>query len=626
MNENLKITRCRNYNECNNMATLRYTECNPCRKQRNLSLMIQLNPDKQIQICSGGCGRTITDEKFKTCDICRSRKSKSVCKICKDDVYLNKYCEKHYNEFRKTTNVIKLNNKDDLKENNSHLHQEKYDNKYFIENAIDKLTGGYLGGLFDGDGSFIIHKLDSGYQLSVQLSQSVKNILILLQQKYGGYIYGGKRKNNNQRINYAFRLCGKNALRLLLDIKDHIILKYHQLLNCIDFITSISTINNNEIKELHYIKNRQLNNFEIVLDKPLDRLNDNYIAGIFDAEGCIGIMRRNNTVITPTLYAQISQKNHPIILEKIKEYLGFGKIKDDLKWHTDKYDDLDIFLNHIEGKIIIKQYQYICFKEFLDSCKKFGSVLTTDELNHRLFLHKEIHDDKHIDRLSINTTNILIDDTDNISDFSDDLVSDNDDNDDNENEEINKNFFDNFSEEINKKSDTFSEEIFKPKLTFKKKKIIEPKLTLKFKKNIQNYKNKDDKKLSTTEKTILNNKLAHDKIKSEWDNTHEKTVKNIGEKNPNFGKSFDYEHKLKISLANSARTVKLTREQFVETRKLLKNKHTIISIAKKFKCDRNFIAKIKNGYKHPDEVMNLSSIEFKEYEDSYLKPFLLKKN
>lgn len=591
--------------DCTNMATLKYRECNKHRVERKNA------NNKNKNICTG-CNKILKDNNFKTCEICRNRGkvNRSKCTICGENAYLNNYCNDHYNEYYDTRTLILLNNKDDLKVNNAHLHAEQYDKKYFIENAIDRLTNSYVAGLYDGDGSFIIHKIDSGYQLSVTLSQSVKNILILLQQKYGGYIYTGKRKNEQQRINYGYRLSGIHAIRILKDLKDHIILKYHQVLNCIEFYSLIDKVNKIKEKEEHYLKNRQLNKLELVLDKPLYRINDNYIAGIFDAEGCIGIMRRDNDVIRPTIYAQISQKNHPYALEIIKEYLGYGRIIDNLKWHTDKYADLDNFLKCIEGKLIVKQYQFTFFKEFLDSCKNFGTNLTTEQHNRRLFLHKEIHDDKHIDRISIDKKEDISIEIDDIPELDDEPKS----------SDIDLDEYNNYdTTEVNNSI------IDQPKITFKFKTKIEPKLTFKSKKNIiPDINTKIDNLISISEKTILNNKLSRNKIKTEWNKTHIKTPINIGDKNNNFGKSFDYEHKLKISLANSARTVKLTMEQFIEIRELLKNS-TIISIANKFKCDRNFMAKIKNGYKHPDEVRNLSPEEFKQYEESYLKPLILKK-
>jgi hypothetical protein len=67
----------------------------------------------------------------------------------------------------------------------------------FKKEDLKKLTPSYLGGLFDGDGSFVICEINSGYQMLIHLAQSSPYILNLLKLKYPeGKIYKNTRIRN----------------------------------------------------------------------------------------------------------------------------------------------------------------------------------------------------------------------------------------------------------------------------------------------------------------------------------------------------------------------------------------------------------------------------------------------
>lgn len=288
----------------------------------------------------------------------------------------------------------KLNISDDINDEEQIISDDKYN----IPDAMNILTNSYLGGLFDGDGSFVIHKLkNGGFQMLIHLSQSVTNILYCLKEKYGGYIYIG-RKRENQRQQYSFRIAGLQATKLLTDLSDGCILKYHQAINCRSFLNLIGKLHMNDEKTELYNKNMSLNHGTLILDKPFNKINDDYIAGLFDSEGCLGITTKQSG--KTEIYVQITQKNNPEILEKIKTYLGYGSTTRKNKYLIYSISDILKFLNIIEGKVIVKQYQLTYFKQFVQSKQKYPGLNISDkELKLRETWIDILKKDKHEDRV-----------------------------------------------------------------------------------------------------------------------------------------------------------------------------------------------------------------------------------
>jgi hypothetical protein len=66
-------------------------------------------------------------------------------------------------------------------------------------------------------------------------------------------------------------------------------MKYHQANNCLKFINLVGKVNMNTQKSELCLKNTMLNNHQIDVEKPYERLCDEYLTGLFDAEGCVGI-------------------------------------------------------------------------------------------------------------------------------------------------------------------------------------------------------------------------------------------------------------------------------------------------------------------------------------------------
>jgi len=169
----------------------------------------------------------------------------------------------------------------------------------------------YLAGFFDGDGCIAVEKLNkSGYTLRIKFCQSNENWIQRVQRIYPFMHYDGGIRRDGNRCEYQLRAAGKQIEPLVDDLLKYSILKYEQLLEAKKFFALINVKNKSDEKEKIYLKLKELKKSSHL--KPYDRLSKEYIAGLFDAEGSIG-------VYTNTLRVKITQKSDVIVLQKISE-------------------------------------------------------------------------------------------------------------------------------------------------------------------------------------------------------------------------------------------------------------------------------------------------------------------
>lgn len=249
---------------------------------------------------------------------------------------------------------------------------EKYNEKIDI-NILDtndyfnvELSASYLGGLFDGDGSFFIYKSkkDNGYSLSINFFQNVVNILKILQINFGGYIYK-QNKKENQRQQYCWKINGIYSKKIIDKLVTGCIIKKDQALYAQEFLTLINT--NNTDRKLELYNNIRACNARIVdeekRNKPYDNINIDYITGIFDAEGCVLINKSYNKH-----YIKITQKNDVKILEYIKNYVKMGKV-DEYVWIS-YHKDIINFAKDMFKISIIKKKQLHAYIKYLETMNK----------------------------------------------------------------------------------------------------------------------------------------------------------------------------------------------------------------------------------------------------------------
>jgi len=252
-------------------------------------------------------------------------------------------------------------------DNQIHLHRFEYNPPH----------PSYISGFIDGDGCIFIRKIEDGYQSGIQIAQSRTNILQILRFHFGGSITSSSNRNNkiknlmddvdqyyhkyNIRNQYNL-LIRSNEYKLLIDyLQNTLIIKENQY-NCLYEFNKLANLpNKKEEKEELYLKCSGLNKTCNLDDRNLKKLNIEYISGLFDAEGCIFIDHNLKNI-----RISIAQKNHPIILNEIVRFLGFGKVKNyEFKIH--KKSDCLKFLQLVKPFVIVKYNQVIAFERFLQT-------------------------------------------------------------------------------------------------------------------------------------------------------------------------------------------------------------------------------------------------------------------
>jgi hypothetical protein len=234
-------------------------------------------------------------------------------------------------------------------------------------------SASYIAGFIDGDGCIFIRKIADGYQSGFTITQCRTNILQIIRYHFGGSITTSSNRNDktinimdddyyykyNIRNEYNL-IIRNNEYQLLLDyLHNSFIIKENQYQCLYNFNKLANIPNKNEEKEELYLTcsnyNKKCNLNEIYFN----RLNIEYISGLFDAEGCIYIDKTLKKI-----EINISQKNHPEILFKIINFLGFGKT-DNYSFIIYNKTDCLKFIKLVKEYLIVKYNQAEAFETFI---------------------------------------------------------------------------------------------------------------------------------------------------------------------------------------------------------------------------------------------------------------------
>lgn len=233
----------------------------------------------------------------------------------------------------------------------------------------------YIAGFIDGDGCIFIRKITDGYQSGFTITQCRTNILQIIRYHFGGSITSSCNRNDksinlmddlNQyyhkhNIRNQFNLLIRNnEYQILLDyLQNSFIIKENKYQYLRQFNKVANLQNKDGEKEILYLKCSELNKICNLEEIYLTRLNIQYIAGLFDAEGCLFI--KNNLA---GCNISIAQKNHPKILDEIVNFLGFGKVEKTSLIIYKKSDCLK-FIQLVKEHLIVKYNQAEAFETFL---------------------------------------------------------------------------------------------------------------------------------------------------------------------------------------------------------------------------------------------------------------------
>jgi hypothetical protein len=197
-------------------------------------------------------------------------------------------------------------------------YQEEYSDKHdlttmiFAADTKEELRR-YLIGFGEGDGCIGIDK--RGYvNVSVTQAQNsgVPKVLSLFRTVYGGHISGPyKRKGKNVRQQYTWNCTGFSVLPILKDWIQFGVLKQNQAKLVFDFMINNDTSNCKPLwAQLHATKEPE-NYREVEIDNSI--LTIPYLAGLFDAEGCITCSRKTD------IHIFITQENSPKLLNSLNQ-------------------------------------------------------------------------------------------------------------------------------------------------------------------------------------------------------------------------------------------------------------------------------------------------------------------
>ena len=256
-----------------------------------------------------------------------------------------------------------------IQDNNFHLQRFKNDPPH----------ASYIAGFIDGDGCIFIRKITDGYQSGIQIAQSRTNILQVIRYHFGGSITSSENRNNkvenimdvnneyihkhNVRNQYNL-LIRSNEYQILMDyLKESFVIKEKQYNSLYEFNKFTNLPNKLEEKEELYKLCSENNVITNVVEDNLQKINIEYIAGLFDAEGCLFIQSDFKKI-----KISIAQKNHPIILHKIQQFLTFGKV-DNSNIELIIYNKSDClkFIKLVKKHLIVKYNQAIAFEIFLQT-------------------------------------------------------------------------------------------------------------------------------------------------------------------------------------------------------------------------------------------------------------------
>ena len=154
---------------------------------------------------------------------------------------------------------------------------------------FDAIDDEYLAGFFDGDGCVSATSSLSGCFL--QLEQSVQNSRVMFQYliQYGGSIGRSHFGCGSSLPSIRWRVCGKTAQQAAFFLQRHCLVKKEQL------HIAMSWPSCSDQREACNTRLRDLKRMEPRLASD-QALSWTYLAGFFDAEGCISMDRASTTI------------------------------------------------------------------------------------------------------------------------------------------------------------------------------------------------------------------------------------------------------------------------------------------------------------------------------------------
>lgn len=212
----------------------------------------------------------------------------------------------------------------------------------------------YLAGFIDGDGSIGSY----GGRLRIAVWQSkddgIPEVLMRLEKEYCGKVKQAGKKTETCRTRWIWSISDtKHCLYFANLISPFSIFKKSQLKLMAEFCES-NRHSKEETKKFELKLKEEKSNYDIIEVKR-DQLSIPYLAGLFDAEGYIGIMKDGKSIMCITKQQSMS------LLLAIKDFVGHGCIIGKRSWKLGNSDQIYDLLSKLEPFLITKKDQVKLF-------------------------------------------------------------------------------------------------------------------------------------------------------------------------------------------------------------------------------------------------------------------------
>lgn len=213
-----------------------------------------------------------------------------------------------------------------------------------IYESLPELAPDYLAGFFDGDGSLYFCK----NTITVCVGQCDPKVLLHLKNQFGGNIEKHD-KEGNKRTLFRWRVNGSACEPFLKYIENHVIIEAEKIQKFLHAMSLDSETAYPILQDATQLTKHGNNT------KPYDRVNLNYIAGFFDAEGDVEFaLKPKQQVLNYNL--TITQKLDIKLLEKVRDVLGYGTL-DKVRLNIYSKNNCSDFISKIKATSIVKQTQ-----------------------------------------------------------------------------------------------------------------------------------------------------------------------------------------------------------------------------------------------------------------------------
>lgn len=263
-------------------------------------------------------------------------------------------------------------------EKNEYMKTYRYKQIAVIYKKQIDVNNKWLAGFYDGDGC--TEYVNGIVRLSI--GQCNPYPLMAIYSNYGGTMRVSKNTGDNSRMIYKWCLCGSYTQQFIDDVLPHCILERKKLGSAIT--------NGEEVTSHVKLWNEQYEHL----------LNDEYIAGFFDAEGEIGLCLHSDGR-NASYSVKITQKSQPDMLFAFLRYFGYGSV-DKIRFSIYKGENIKNFLSRMIPYFVVKKKQAQILMDYLNKTSELQDAIQ----NIRGDKHKVYDINKFLKTKDITTTKV----------------------------------------------------------------------------------------------------------------------------------------------------------------------------------------------------------------------------